>query len=79
MVVEMFRYIVEMGSIVIFFVYQFSDRILGFIDNLLILVNGQMIYMGYFKELIVYFIVFNYGYFIFFFYGNVVEFVIDFI
>ena len=62
MVVETLKHIAETGSIVIFSVHQPSDRILGLIDNLLILANGQMIYMGHPRELTTYFTAFNHGY-----------------
>ncbi|XP_024384304.1 ABC transporter G family member 17 isoform X2 [Physcomitrium patens] len=77
MVVETLRHIAEMGSIVIFSVHQPSDRILGLIDNLLILANGQMIYMGHPKELTAYFTAFNHGYPIPSSHGNAAEFAID--
>lgn len=77
MVVETLKHIAEMGSIVIFSVHQPSDRILGLIDNLLILANGQMIYMGHPRELTAYFTAFNHGYPIPSSHGNAAEFAID--
>ena len=77
MVVQTLKHIAEMGSIVIFSVHQPSDRILGLIDNLLILANGQMIYMGHPRELTAYFTAFNHGYPIPSSHGNAAEFAID--
>ncbi|KAG0611831.1 hypothetical protein M758_7G168200 [Ceratodon purpureus] len=77
MVVETLKHIAEMGSIVIFSVHQPSDRILGLIDNLLILASGQMIYMGHPRELTSYFTAFNHGYPIPSTHGNAAEFAID--
>lgn len=77
MVVETLKHIAQMGSIVIFSVHQPSDRILGLIDNLLILANGQIIYMGHPRQLTAYFTAFNHGYPIPASHGNAAEFAID--
>lgn len=77
MVVETLKHIAETGSIVIFSIHQPSDRILGLIDNLIILANGQMIYMGHPGDLTAYFTAFNHGYPIPASHGNAAEFAID--
>lgn len=77
MVVQTLKHIAEMGSIVIFSVHQPSDRILGLINNLLFLANGQMIYMGHPRELTTYFTAFNHGFPIPSSHGNAAEFALD--
>jgi len=77
MVVKTMKHIADMGSIVIMSVHQPSDRILGLIQNLMFLANGQMIYMGHPKDLTDYFTKFNHGYPIPSAHGNAAEFALD--